>query len=164
MLSRSLSSSAGTCRWIPWAFAGALGLVVLANGALTYFAVTSNTGLVTEHPFDEGNSYNRVLAAAAAEDALGWNGKLGFSGAVAAPGRITAELTDRSGRALTGLSVTAHITRPVEPLPEIVLPLAETAGSYAAPVTLSRPGQWEVRITARRSDDLFEFAQRIIVK
>ena len=152
-------------RWVPWAFASALGVVVAANGALAYFAAVSSTGLVTEHPFERGNGYNRVLDAAAAQDALGWRGMVRFLAEGAERGEVAAEFTDRDGRPLVGLAVTARILRPLEPLPESIVSLSETAaGRYAADVALDRPGQWELRIAARRGADRFEFAQRIAVK
>ena len=154
-----------TYRWIPWAIAGALGIVVIVNGALAYFAVTSSTGLVTEHPFEAGNDYNRVLAAAAAEDALGWHGTLGYAATGAGAGEIAVELADRAGQKLSGLAVTAVVTRPIEPLPETDLTLVEAdAGRYRSPVALTRLGQWQVHVAARRGSDVFEFTQRIIVK
>ncbi|MGO8916801.1 MAG: FixH family protein [Stellaceae bacterium] len=154
-----------TYRWIPWAIAGGLGVVVVVNGALAYFAVSSSTGLVTEHPFESGNDYNRVLAAAAAEDALGWRGTLGFTATGAGAGEIAVELADRAGRKLSGLAVTARVTRPVEPLPATSLTLVEAeAGHYRGPVALTRQGQWEVHVAARRGSDVFDFTQRIIVK
>ena len=152
-------------RWIPWAFAGALGVVVVVNGALAYFAVTSSTGLVTEHPYESGNDYNRVLAAAAAEDALGWHGTLDFAGSGDGAGELRVVFADRAGRPLTGLAVTAVIARPVEPLPDTDLSLTEAAdGRYRAAVALPRRGQWEVRIAARRGAERFDFARRIVVK
>jgi len=153
-------------RWIPWAFAASLGVVVVVNGAMAYLATTTSTGLVTEHPYTDGTEYNRVLAAAAASDALGWHEKLGFAATAGArDGDLFVELSDRSGAKLDGLSVKAVVVRPVEPLPDIDVPLAETeAGHYQAHLALSRPGQWEVRVAARRGDDIFQFAQRIIVK
>jgi nitrogen fixation protein FixH len=154
-----------SCRWIPWAIAGGLGVVVAVNGALAYFAVTSSTGLVTTHPYDAGNAYNRVLDAAAAQDALGWRGTLAFTSAGTERGEIVAEFTDRAGQKLTGLAVTARLMRPVEPLPDVVLTLSESgSGRYASAVALSRPGQWEVHAAARRGGETFEFAQRILVK
>ncbi len=154
-----------SCRWIPWTIAAELAVVVVVNGALAYFALASSTGLVAEHPFDLGNDYNRVLDAGAAQDALGWHSIVRFVPAGAGKGEITARFTDRDGRPVTGLSVTAHVVRPVEPLPETTLALPETAaGSYAAAARLARPGQWEVRLAARRGADLFELAQRIIVR
>jgi nitrogen fixation protein FixH len=154
-----------SCRWIPWAFAGALAVVVVVNGALAYFAVASSTGLVTGRAFAEGTAYNRVLDAGAAQDALGWRGAVRFAAVAAQRGELAALITDRDGLPLNGLAVTAHVVRPVEPLPEVTLALPETAsGRYAGAAELSRPGQWEVRIAARRGADLFEFAQRIVVK
>jgi nitrogen fixation protein FixH len=154
-----------SCRWVPWAIAAGLAVVVVVNGALAYFAIASSTGLVTEHPFELGNGYNRVIEAGAAQDALGWRGDVRFVPAGADRGEITARFTDRNGKPVTGLSVTARLVRPVEPLPETTLALPETAaGSYAAAALLARPGQWEVQLAARRGADLFELARRIIVQ
>lgn len=154
-----------SCRWVPWAIAVGLGVVVAVNGALAYFAISSSTGLVTEDAFDVGNNYNRVLAAGAAQDALGWRSDVSFVPVGPARGEITARFTDRNGKPVTGLAVTARLVRPVEPLPETALALSETAaGNYAAAALLARPGQWEVRLAARRGAELFELAQRIIVR
>lgn len=160
-----MSSFIASCRWIPWTFAGALGLVVVVNAAFAYIAVSTSPGLVTDHPYTEGTGYNRVLAQGEAQDALGWRGTISFTGMVGAPGELAARLIDRTGKPLDGVTVTAHIIRPVEALPEIAVSLPETAaGRYAAATALSRPGQWEVQVAARRGADLYEFAQRIIVK
>lgn len=152
-------------RWIPWTFAGALGVVVAVNGALAYFAITSSTGLVTEHPFESGNDYNRVLAAGAAQDALGWRGTLDFTGNGRAEGDLAVAFADRAGQPLAGLAVTAAIVSPVEPLPDTDVALAESPGGrYRGHVALARHGQWEVHVVAHRGGDVFEFAQRIVVK
>jgi nitrogen fixation protein FixH len=152
-------------RWIPWTFVGGLAVVVAVNGVLAYFAIVSSTGLVTEQPFERGNDYNRVLDAAAAQDALGWRGAVHFAPSGDSGGALAAELTDRSGRPLSGLSVTARLVRPVEPLPDLVVPLAEIGGGrYAAVTAVSRPGQWDVQVVARQGAALFAFAQRIVVK
>lgn len=153
-------------RWIPWVIAAGLGVVVVVNGALAYLAESSSTGLVTEHPYENGTEYNRVLAVAAASDALGWHGRLGFAAAPGSrEGELAVEITDRAGRPLPGLTVSAVVVSPVEPRPDLRLPLAEAgAGRYRAPLALGRLGQWEVRVAARRGSDFFEFAQRIVIK
>jgi nitrogen fixation protein FixH len=152
-------------RWFPWGIAGAMAAVVVVNLILTYFAFSSSTGLVANHPFTEGNGYNAILAAAARQDALGWSSKLAFAPDGQGGTTVTATLTGPGDTPLNGLSVVAHIERPVEPGTEIVLTLPETRpGHYAAPTTLQRAGQWDVRIVARRGDDLYEFNERIFVK
>ena len=151
-------------RWVPWAIAGALLVVVVANGALAYFALRSDTGLISVHPFELGNGYNRVLDAGAAQDALGWHGSVRFIAGTRLTGRIVAELHDPSGAPLSGLAVKVSVVRPIERLAAQYLALgASVRGAYSAPVTLARPGQWDVRVTAERGTDVYRFVQRIIV-
>ena len=154
-----------SCRWIPWTIAAGLAVVVVVNGALAYFALASSTGLVAEHPFDLGNDYNRVLDAGAAQDALGWHSVVRFVPRRRRQGRDRRPL-HRPRRPAGHRPVRRpRVVRPVEPLPETTLALPETAaGSYAAAARLARPGQWEVRLAARRGSRLFEFTQRIIVR
>jgi nitrogen fixation protein FixH len=153
------------CRWVPWAIAGAFLVVMAANGALAYFALRSDPGLVSAHPFELGNGYNRVLDAGAAQDALGWRGTVRFTGTAGSSGRIVAELRGPNGVPLGGLAVKATVVRPVEPLPPQDLALeAGDRGVYSAPVTLVRAGQWEVRVTAARGADVYRFVQRIVVR
>ena len=152
-------------RWMPWAIMGAFLVVVMANGALAYFAVRSDTGLVSVHPFELGNGYNRVLDAGAAQDALGWHGAVRFIGESGLSGRLVTELHDPASAPLSGLVVKVAVVRPVEPLPEQDLALnASGPGSYAAPLTLTRAGQWDVRVTATRGRDVYQFIQRIVVR
>jgi nitrogen fixation protein FixH len=152
-------------RWMPWAIAGAFVVVMTANGALAYFAMRSDTGLVSKHPFELGNGYNRVLDAGAAQDALGWRGTVRFVEETGLSGRIVAELRDPAGAPLGGLAVKVAVVRPVEPMPEQDLTLSASGqGSYAGPVTLPRAGQWDVRVTAARGSDLYQFVQRIVVR
>lgn len=162
-MNRTRSPSA--YRWFPWTIAGVMAAVVAVNLVLTYFAFSSSTGLVSKHPFTEGNGYNEILQAGAHQDALGWAGNLAFTATGSQRGAVTVKFKDSAGNPLTGLAVTAHIERPVEPLPATTLPLPETsAGHYEALAEVSRPGQWDIRITARRGGDLYEFAERIFVK
>jgi len=153
------------CRWIPWAIALAFVVVAGVNGALAYFAVQSNPGLVSEHPYELGTGYNRVLDAAAAQDALGWHGTVEWRGSGAQRGTVAVDLMDAAGRPLSGATLTARLVRPVERLPEIDLMLAETGpGRYIAAATPPRPGQWDVRVVARQGERRFQFQQRIVVQ
>lgn len=152
-------------RWMPWAIAAAFVVVMTANGALAYFAMRSDPGLVSKHPFELGNGYNHVLDAGAAQDALGWHGTVRFVEETGLSGRIVAELSDPRGVPLAGLAVKVAVVRPVEPLPEQDLTLgASGQGSYAASLTLARAGQWDVRVTATRGTDVYQFVHRIVVR
>jgi len=158
-----LLPSFSNCRWIPWAIAGCFVVIASVNGALAYFALHSDTGLVTEHSFEVGNDYNRILAAGAAQDALGWRGAIKFAPSAGLDGRLVARFIDAGGAPLAGLSVSVEVVRPIEPLPGRALTLEPASGgTYQAPVTLARPGQWELRVTALRDGRSYQFAERIV--
>jgi nitrogen fixation protein FixH len=153
------------CRWVPWAIVAAFAVIFGVNGTFAYFAVHSDTGLVTSHPFAEGNGYNRVLDEAAAEAALGWRGTVAYWRTADGSGAIVAELSDAEGRPISGVDLRARVVRPLGPGAEADLSLRETTpGSYAAPVALAQLGQWEVRAIARRGDEIYQFDQRIVVR
>lgn len=154
------------CRWVPWAIIASFLVIVGVNGAFAYFAISSDTGLVTSHPYAEGNGYNRVLQEAAAEAALGWRGTVAYRrSADGSGGTIVADLSDEQGRPVSGAALRARVLRPLGPGAETELALVEmTPGRYAAPVTLAQLGQWEVRAIARRGDDIFQFERRIVVR
>jgi nitrogen fixation protein FixH len=152
------------CRWIPWAVALCFVVVFGVNGALAYFAVHSDPGLVTEHPFELGTGYNRVLDAGAAQDALGWRGTVEWLPDAARHGTVSITVEDADGRRLAGLAMAARLVRPVEKRPPVELVLAETApGRYAAQAAPALPGQWEVRVVARQGKQQVQFQQRILV-
>ncbi|HTZ79551.1 MAG TPA: FixH family protein [Stellaceae bacterium] len=160
---RRLMPSFADCRWVPWAMAGCFLIVFAVNGALAYFALHSDNGLVTEHPFELGNGYNEVLARGAAQDALGWHATIKFAPKAGLDGRLVARFTDKGGAPLAGLRVNVDLVRPIEPLPERVVTLQPAGdGTYEAPVVLARPGQWELRVTALRDGASYEFAERVV--
>jgi len=152
----------GNLRWIPWMIAAIFVVVAVVNGALAYFALRSDPGLVTAHPFELGNGYNEVLAEGEAEAALGWKGTVRFIAGAEHSGTIVAEVRDRAGATVSGLSVSVAVVRPVEPLPPQRLALEATSSGYSAAVTLPQPGLWELRVTARRGVDTYRYVERIV--
>ena len=58
--------------WIPWIFVAGFALVISVNFALIWLAVGSFSGLAEAHPYRAGLDYNQTLAAARAQEALGW--------------------------------------------------------------------------------------------
>ena len=154
-----------SCRWVPWAIVAAFAVIFAVNGTFAYFAIHSDTGLVSLHPFAEGNGYNRVLAEAAAEAALGWSGTVDYQRAPDGRGTIVADLNDAEGHPVSGAALHARVLRPLGPGDEVDLALTETApGRYAAPVALERLGQWEVRAVAHRGDAVYQFDNRFIAR
>ena len=149
---------------IPYLFPLAMLPMFAANGALIYLALNNKPALVAQHPYEDGRAYNRELAAAAAQNALGWTAVFASPNRAQALGPVTFEVTGRDGTPVTGLHVDLRVWRPVGSMTDLFLTLAETRpGHYTASMTLAASGQWQFDIVAKRGEQEFAFARRVSV-
>ena len=144
--------------WYPWLFVAAFVVVIAVNGVMIKLAIGSFSGLDTEHPYERGLGYNETLAAARAQEALGWQVAYDAVSAGDAtpdgqPISVAARFLDRDGNALTGLAVRALLQRPAVEGHDVELPLVERGGGrYVAETALTLPGQWDLRIVAAAAE------------
>ena len=161
-MSRS-SAWTTSCWWVPWAIVGAFVVVAFVNGALAYFAIHSDPGLVSQHPFELGNGYNRILDAGSAQDALGWRAAARLQSGGGLSGKVVVLLNGKDGAPLDGATVTVAVVRPVDALPEQDSVLSAVGGGrYEASIALARAGQWDLRVVAARDGTVFRVVQRIV--
>jgi len=149
--------------WIPWVFAGGMLVVVAVNGSLVYFAFASWYGLATDHAYERGRTYNKVLDASERQEALGWALKAALR---PAPGGadLVVTFSDRTGRMLEGLAVTAALERPVgQPERRQITLTMERPGWYAGHLPGIQHGQWNSRIEAAGPDARIVAAQRLVL-
>jgi nitrogen fixation protein FixH len=150
---------------IPLLFPAALLPVFIANGTLVYFAIASTPALVSDHPFEDGRTYNREVAAAATQEALGWTADPEAPSRANSPSPVALGIKDRAGAPVSGLSVELRVWRPVGAAPDIRTRLDEIGpGRYAAELALPQPGQWQFDFVARRGAQEYVLGRRIIVK
>ncbi len=130
-----------TGRHVLFGFILFFALVIGANLIFVWVALTTFSGTTSDRAYVEGLDYNAQLAAAAAQQARGWQGDILLDGE-----RLALQLADREGRPVTGLQLTATLGRPATRGFDRVLPLVEVApGLYAAAVALEA-GRWQVTI------------------
>jgi nitrogen fixation protein FixH len=145
-------------RWIPWAFVGGMLLVVVVNGIMAYYAVSTFTGVTVTRSYERGRGYEQVLAEAARQDALGWKADVTLGG-----GLLAVSAADRDGRPLPG-RIEGVLLRPLEGLE---LPLDFTArgtGRWVAEAAPPQRGQWEARLTLYGPDGTpFDIRRRVMV-
>ena len=147
--------------WYPWLFVGGLGIVVIVNGFLTYFAVNSWTGLSTEDHYAKGLAFNQTLDAKRQQGELGWKVDFNFN----PDGNLSVHFTGKDGAPLDGLMVMARMYRPSQDDVDydVGLKTGAIAGTYSTKLQLPLPGLWEVHISARRDGDAFRLRRRVQV-
>ena len=154
--------------WYPWIFVAGFGVVIIVNGIMAYIAVHSWTGLETQNPFQRAQAYNAELAQKNAQALLGWQGFVRFetlpTQASAEAGVLHLTITDRQGQGVSGLVVEALAVRPTSEGHDRSLTFVEQEpGVYVTSADLPLPGQWDLRVSATRADDIFKMRQRIQV-
>lgn len=146
--------------WMPWLFVVGLGIVVLVNAALIFFAVSSAKGLVVANPYEKGIAFNRQLSRERAEVALGWKLAASYQN-----GAIEATLTDAGGHPLSNAAVTALFVRPIEgggPPPMALNAVAP--GKFQGAIALPRLGQWDVTLEAVSGGNSVIETLRVVVR
>jgi nitrogen fixation protein FixH len=129
---------------------GFFAVVGTANAAMIWLAQDTFPGLVNPNAYRDGLAYNQVLAAHAAQAALGWRVDVDLDGE--GPDRtVMAKFRDSLGSPIAGLDVTATLIRPVVEGRDVRVALAERIpGIYRGAVTVAVPGNWRLAVVARR--------------
>jgi nitrogen fixation protein FixH len=124
--------------------------VLIANGALVYFALSSWPGLAYDNAFERGRKYNQVLREEDRESKLGWRLDAKYEAVGERVGTLKLRVADRDGAPLTDVALTATLVRPLGgATPDRALELrAQAPGLYAATIEVTASGQWELRLTA----------------
>lgn len=152
--------------WIPWVFVGGMGVVVAVNAVMVTFALSTFSGLTVEKPYERGVAYNRVLEAQARQEALGWTLSTTFqptSGQL--DGRLVLTAHGPDGAPLDDLVLDARLVRPVEKMAPLELFFTAAGdGRYVARAELPLPGLWDLKLHARRGDDLYTLIERLDVR
>jgi nitrogen fixation protein FixH len=152
--------------WIPWAFAALFLPVLAVNGALVKLALSSSTGLVSDHAFETGQGYNAVIVEGQKEAALGWQAEATLTPLSAtANARLAVQVIGADGAGIAGLAVEGRLFSPVDPRPDQTLRLSDKGGGrYEQDLALPRDGQWDVQLIARRGQDRFSIQQRLVLR
>lgn len=157
----SVDRGSGRGGLIPWIFVGGMLLVILVNGALVYYAVSSFTGLATNDAYDKGLAFNHTVAAVDAQAARGWQVEVSTR---VAGGRLdlAADFRDRAGTPLDGMTVEGYLVRPTSAGHDRAIRLAALGdGRYGAETALPLPGEWLLTVAARRGDETWQSTRRV---
>ena len=119
------------------------GVIFSVNFTMAYLANSTWSGLVVANGYVASQSFDKDLAKARAQEALGW--KVDFT---SAGDRIRLTFADATGKKIDGLQITGDLQRTVTDKQDQALTFAAMgSGVYSAPASLT-PGVWEVEIDA----------------
>jgi nitrogen fixation protein FixH len=125
---------------------GFFGVMLAVNMVFVFLAVTTFNGGEGGKAYQTGLDYNQTIAAARAQEQLGWSHKI----EAATAGRITVLLADRAGAPVTALSVSGEMGRPTADKFTRALAFQEVRpGAYAAEAGALNEGNWVVSLAAR---------------
>ncbi|UTW55592.1 FixH family protein [Kordiimonas sp. SCSIO 12610] len=145
-------------KWIPWYFVAFFVFLAIVNVIFIYIASSTHSGVVTDHAYAEGLRYNETIAAAKAQEQLGWLNEITVKKDV-----ITFSLRD-SENALNGASVTAEFVNPTRSGEDFSLSLKEMGnGVYEAELPSGIIGQWDVRMQVEWQQIQYQTSKRIVI-
>ncbi|SEA73999.1 FixH family protein [Rubrimonas cliftonensis] len=134
------------------------GVIIAANGALTYFALTNFHGVVVDSGYVASQHFNETRAAAEAQAARGWAVSVADEG-----GAPVLTLLGPDGVAPPGLEVHAKALRTLDARLDRALTLRETApGVWTADQRLSH-GQWRIALTATGFGEPYRVSLPLVV-
>lgn len=151
--------------WIPYSFFGMFACILIANGALVYYAVNSWTGIGTDDAYVKGLAYNEAIAESEAQAKQGWQAELDYGASGPLAGQLTLDLKDRHGTAIENAEVTALMMRPTHEGYDFSAPLTYgSEGRYTADLSFPLAGLWEVRLEVAHERGTHSLAKRLMVR
>lgn len=165
MIARTPAGDGSRSRWIPYAFVAFFGIVLAANAAMIWIAVSTWTGLETENAYRKGLAYNRTIEQARAQAALGWRVDLAFAQQDDRTLAIELALADRNGDLIETASVNAAFMRPTHEGHDRTIPVPHRyGGQYLGEVRLPLAGQWDVRVAVEARGEVWRARRRVYLR
>jgi nitrogen fixation protein FixH len=147
---------------IPLTFIAGFVVVIAVNGVMMWLAITSFSGLYSDHARDHGITYNRVIAEQKAQDALGWKVATSWQ---AESQRLGVSLTDADGGPLAATRVSVEFVRPADKRAPIDVDLTNLgAGRFGARIDLPMRGSWDLDIAVEAKGRHFAVTKRVFLQ
>lgn len=128
------------------------GVIIAVNVVFISLALKSNSGVVTESPYERGLAYDKTIARAEEQKKLGWTATLDVEG-----DRMRVTLKDKEGKGIDGKSVTVRMMRPVQQGHDFDVVLEGAGnGTYAGTFRLPLKGAWNAHISVVWADGTYD--------
>lgn len=122
------------------------GVIIAVNVTMAVFARTSWTGFVVRNSYVASQEFNDKVAAARAQQALGWS-----AGLVVEAGVASLSLADREGKIVEIETAVLELRSPAGDSTDRTVEFAHDGSGFAAPLDIA-DGLWVVAIKVRAAD------------
>ena len=145
-------------KWVPWYFVLFFAVIALLDGIFVYLAVSTQTGLVTEHAYEKGLAYDALLEKAAQQPDI----KQVFS---YKDGVMRWALKTEDNAAIKNAVVEGQVIRPVQDGYDFNVTFKDQGGGiYEAKPSMPLPGLWEVELSVTwNNNQTFQTKQEFMV-
>ncbi|NNE58087.1 MAG: FixH family protein [Hellea sp.] len=143
---------------------GFFGIMIIANAAFVYFAVTSFRGEDVPRSYRQGLEYNQTIQKRRDQNKLGWQASYNILKTEAGQNQLILALKDKDGARLSDLSIEATLRHPTDTDLDRTLSFSQISpGLYQAkgPIPL---GQWQLRARANQAQTTFDFTRALWVQ
>lgn len=141
-------------------FLGFFGTISAVNAYMIYSAISTFRGEEADHAYEVGLAYNREIAAARAQDGLGWKISAALSPLVDGRTNVSVEALSASGEPLRGVTVALTLVSPVDRARDRRVVLAPAGEGVYQGSLAANAGQWEAVIEAREPGGDRQFVSR----
>ena len=132
------------------------GVIIAVNAVMMTLAIGSHTGLVAKNSYVASQDFNRTVAKAKAQTAMGWQ-----AGLAARPTSLELTFKDKSGRPIEGLAIDGVVGRIVTGAEDQAVRFEALGGGVYRAEIASPPGQARLDIQAMAVDGtVFQRAYR----
>lgn len=136
-------------------FVAFFGFIAAVNAVMVTLAIRTHSGAVTDHPYEKGLAYNRIIEAELQQEAQGWKGHIDYQNNI-----LIFTLCDKSDQPLNAERITATITRPTQQGMDFNIELT----SEKTRVDFPQKGLWDVRVDAIHEGIHYQKYKRIVVE
>ena len=159
MSQKSKSSGGLTGKHVLFILLGFFGVMLAVNIYFTIKAVKSFPGEDVPRSYLQGIEYNKTLQARAAQDASGWSAAVNTAKSGADEQTLILKMNDRSGRGISGLTVTGKLRHPTDTSLDKDIVLVDAGGGIYRAKLGSISGQWGLIANARQGEFIFTLTQ-----
>lgn len=151
-------------RILAW-FVGFFLIVFLANGIMTYFALTTWPGLETEKPYIKGLNYNQEITNAKNQRISNWQIMITEKPTKTKDGYFEISIT-KPDESLAPTQVNATFFRAVQEGFDQKITLAPLGNDrYGAPVNLPLQGQWDIFIVVKsQNNSIYKHKDWVLIR